>query len=156
MPFDGAEFFVPGERLQRLETVIQLIDDPASWGKGTLKSSDGRYCIRGAIIAAGGIGVLEPPILEAVNQVTGKAYARIEQFNDDAATNHQLVCRVLARTWENLADGTAVTGQRYDPSNIYVRGAWALIRCRDMVTDGIRAACEQVGRLKGALAGSGA
>ena len=153
MPFDGAEFFVPGERLQKLETVIQLVEDPSSWGKGTLKSSDGRYCIRGAIIAAGGIGVLEPPILEAINQVTGKAYARIEQFNDDAATNHQLVCRVLGRAWENLADGTAVAVQHYDPSNIYVRGAWALIRCRDAVAHGLRAACEQAGRLKTALAG---
>ena len=152
MPFDGA-CFVPGERLQQLETVIHLIGKPDGWGKGTLKSSDGRYCIRGAIVAAGAIGVLEPPILQAINQVTGKAFTRIEQFNDDAATNHRLVCRVLARTWDNLAEGHAVTAERYDPSNIYVRAAWALIGCRDGIADAVAAIGEQAGRLKGALAG---
>ena len=152
MPFDSAGFTNPDQRRQKLENVMRLVGNEDSWGKGTLKGSDGRYCVRGAIAAAGAVGVLEPPILQAINQVAGKFYARIEQFNDDPATNHAMVCRVLARAWDNLADGTAITNPRHVPSDLYVRGAWIVIGGRDAVTRWCRSAREHIGRLGFALA----
>ncbi len=47
--------------------------------------------------------VLMAPVLRAIQEVTGFTFWRIEQFNDDPATNHALVLRVLRQAREKIA-----------------------------------------------------
>jgi len=101
MPFDGAGFGY-NESLQKLDTVIDLLETPDRWCKGALRSHDGRYCIRGAIRAVSGSDVLEPAILQAIGQVAGRRFRRIEAFNDHPNTPHDPVVSVLARARRNL------------------------------------------------------
>ena len=101
MPFDGAGFGY-NESLQKLDTVIDLLETPDRWCKGALRSHDGRYCIRGAIRAVSGSDVLEPAILNAIGQVAGRRFRRIEAFNDHPSTTHEQVVAVLARARNNL------------------------------------------------------
>ena len=108
MPFDGVEF-VSTERLHKLDAVIGLVGTPEKWCKGTLRTGDGRYCLRGAILEAGGVGILEEPILQAIRDITGRRCRRIEPFNDDLQTRHELVCAVLMRARVSLAVGVAAT-----------------------------------------------
>jgi hypothetical protein len=101
MPFDGAGFGY-NESLHKLDTVIDLLETPDRWCKGALRSHDGRYCIRGAIRAVSGSDVLEPAILQAIGQVAGRRFRRIEAFNDHPNTTHDQVVSVLARARSNL------------------------------------------------------
>ena len=101
MPFDGAGFGY-NESLQKLDTVIDLLETPDRWCKGALRSHDGRYCIRGAIRAVSGSDVLEPAILQAIGQVANRRFRRIEAFNDHPNTTHDQVVTVLARARSNL------------------------------------------------------
>ena len=101
MPFDGAGFGY-NESLHKLDTVIDLLETPDRWCKGALRSQDGRYCIRGAIRAVSGSDVLEPAILQAIGQVAGRRFRRIEAFNDHPNTTHDQVVSVLARARSNL------------------------------------------------------
>ena len=101
MPFDGAGFGY-NESLQKLDTVIDLLETPDRWCKGALRSHDGRYCIRGAIRAVSGSDVLEPAILNAIGQIAGRRFRRIEAFNDHPNTTHDQVVSVLARARSNL------------------------------------------------------
>jgi len=101
MPFDGAGFGY-NESLQKLDTVIDLLETPDRWCKGALRSHDGRYCIRGAIRAVSGSDVLEPAILNAIGQVAGRRFRRIEAFNDHPNTTHDQVVAVLALARNNL------------------------------------------------------
>ena len=101
MPFDGAGFGY-NESLHKLDTVIDLLETPDRWCKGALRSHDGRYCIRGAIRAVNGSDVLEPAILQAIGQVAGRRFRRIEAFNDHPNTPHDQVVAVLARARSNL------------------------------------------------------
>jgi hypothetical protein len=103
MPFDGAGFGY-NESLQKLDTVIDLLETPDRWCKGALRSHDGRYCIRGAIRAVSGSDVLEPAILQAIGQVAGRRFRRIEAFNDHPNTTHDQVVSVLARARSNLGN----------------------------------------------------
>jgi hypothetical protein len=48
---------------------------------------------------------LGPAVLEAINQVTGKNYRKIEHFNDSHWTDHTMVLTALARARENIAAG---------------------------------------------------
>src|SRR5213080_1303494 len=68
MPFDGVGF-VYDESLEKLDALIDLLGTPDRWCKGALRSHDGRYCIRGAIRAVNGAELLEPAILQAIDQV---------------------------------------------------------------------------------------
>ena len=104
MPFDGADF-IPGRSLQKLNAVANLVGTPGTWCKGTLRTGDGRYCLRGAILAVHADGLLEAPLLQAVHEVTGRHFRRIEAFNDHPYTDHALVCAVLQRTRDNLLAG---------------------------------------------------
>lgn len=104
MPFDGVGF-IPSESVQKIDAVIDLLATPDKWCKGALRSHDGRYCIRGAVRAVDAADVLEPTILEAIGQVAGKRFRRIESFNDHPNTSHEQVLAVLARTRDNLVSG---------------------------------------------------
>jgi hypothetical protein len=83
--------------------VINLLATPDGWCQGTLRTHDGRHCIRGAIMAVDGIGTLGPIVLRAINEVTGRHYRSIEAFNDHPNTDHAQVVEVLARTRTDLA-----------------------------------------------------
>jgi hypothetical protein len=48
---------------------------------------------------------LEPSILQAIGQVAGKRFRRIESFNDHPNTSHEQVLAVLYRARENLSLG---------------------------------------------------
>ena len=101
MPFDGTGLAVSDTRFNKIDDVIGLIAAPEKWCKGMAKTPDGRFCIRGALIAANAVN-LRPVILEAIHEVTGRDYRRIEAFNDDVDTTHRMVLRVLAHARHNL------------------------------------------------------
>lgn len=100
MPFDGAGFLNPA--VQKIDEVIDLINTPDKWCKGALRSHDGRYCIRGAVRSVDAAEVLEPRILEAIGQVVGRRFRRIESFNDHPNTSHEQVLAVLNQAKSNL------------------------------------------------------
>lgn len=111
MPFDGAEREFD-ERLQlltrmsaALERVSRLLASEERWCKGTLSTPDGRYCILGAMNAAGTGRLLELVVLGAIRDVTGQRYARIDLFNDARSTTHAQVITVLGRARENVQRG---------------------------------------------------
>src|SRR5258705_4994181 len=104
MPFDGVGCVVD-ESVQNVDTVIDLLATPVRWCKGALRSHDGRYCIRGAIRAVNGAELLEPVILQAIGQVAGRRFRRIEAFNDHPNTSHDQVVAVLARARHNIEAG---------------------------------------------------
>jgi hypothetical protein len=108
MPFDGVGF--PNQSLQKIDEVIDLLATPEKWCKGALRSHDGRYCIRGAVRAVDAADVLEPMILDAIGQVAGRRFRRIESFNDHPNTSHEQVLAVLHRTRDNLSAGKVVVG----------------------------------------------
>jgi len=101
MPFDGVDF-VANESVDKLDAVSDLLGMPDRWCKGALRSHDGRYCIRGAIRAVNGADLLEPAILQAIGQVAGRRFRRIEAFNDHPNTSHDQVVEVLARARRNF------------------------------------------------------
>jgi hypothetical protein len=104
MPFDGVGF-VANESVDKLDAVIDLLGTPERWCKGALRSHDGRYCIRGAIRAVNGAELLEPAILQAIGQVAGRRFRRIEAFNDHPTTSHDQIVAVLARARHNFEAG---------------------------------------------------
>ncbi len=104
MPFDGVGFGFD-DRMSKIDKVINLLATPDRWCKGTLRTHDGRHCIRGAIMAVDGVGTLQPMVLRAINEVTGRHYRRIESFNDHPDTDHARVVEVLARARIDMAAG---------------------------------------------------
>ena len=104
MPFDGVGFSA-SEYSQKIDAVIDLLEAPERWGKGSFKTPDGRYCLRGAIRTVDKNEVLGPMVLNAINEVTGKHYRNIATFNDSPETNHRMVLRVLARARGNVTAG---------------------------------------------------
>jgi hypothetical protein len=104
MPFDGVGF-ISTEPVRKIDEVIDLIRTPDKWCKGALRSHDGRYCIRGAVRAVDAAEILEPTILDAIGQVAGKRFRRIESFNDHPNTSHEQVMAVLDRARDNLVLG---------------------------------------------------
>lgn len=104
MPFDGLAF-VDHEPLDKMERVIGLISTPAKWCKGSERNRAGQYCIRGAMIAAGALETLEPVVLQAVHDVAGRHFRRIEEFNDHPRTTHGQVIEVLDRARTKIVEG---------------------------------------------------
>ena len=96
MPFDGVGFPID-DRVSKIDHVIDLLATPDQWCKAQFKTRDGRYCIRGAMMAAEGADFLKPIMLQAIREVTGQRYLRIESFNDHPYTQHAQVLRVLMR-----------------------------------------------------------
>jgi len=121
MPFDGTRYESRNPALDKMDRVIDLLSDPRRWCKRQLRSPDGRYCILGAMEAAGGEVELKRPILLAIEQVTGHSYAHIEAFNDHRVTTHPLVVRVLWQARENIINGPSQAVQQRI-------GTWALFR----------------------------
>jgi hypothetical protein len=107
MPFDGVGF-VPDVSLQKIDAVIDLLASPDRWCKGALRSHDGRYCIRGAVRAVDVATTLEPLILQAIGEVAGRRFRRIESFNDHPNTSHDQVLTVLARARDRIAAAAPV------------------------------------------------
>jgi hypothetical protein len=104
MPFDGRAS--PAyEHLDKIDRVIDLLASPAKWCKGSERNRAGQYCIRGALIAVGGLELLEPAILGAIHQLAGRGFRRIEEFNDHPRTTHAQVLKVLAGARDNIVAG---------------------------------------------------
>ena len=108
MPFDGVGLGLD-DRVGKIDRVIDLLGTSDRWCKGTLKTHDGRRCIRGAIMAVDGVGTLQPVVLRAINEVTGRHYRRIESFNDHPDTHHGQVVEVLERARDDLIAGRLAT-----------------------------------------------
>ena len=118
MPFDGVGF-IGNESVRKMDEVIDLLGTPDKWCKGALRSHDGRYCIRGAVRAVDAADTLEPSILQAIGQVAGKRFRRIESFNDHPNTSHEQVLAVLYRARENLSLGdVGIARERVAPSSV--------------------------------------
>ena len=115
MPFDGVGFPID-DRVSKIDQVIDLLAAPNQWCKAQFKTHDGRYCIRGAIMAVEGADFLKPVMLQAIREVTGQRYLRIESFNDHPYTQHAQVLRVLIRARQLVVsrwapDTAAVAGR---------------------------------------------
>jgi hypothetical protein len=123
MPFDGAGF-VTNEPLQKLDAVIDLLGSADRWCKGALRSHDGRHCIRGAIRAVSGSELLEPAILQAIGQVAGRRFRRIEAFNDHPNTSHDQVIAVLNRARRNLEPGPSLGASRLSQPAASLLARW--------------------------------
>ena len=128
MPFDGVGF-IGNESVRKMDEVIDLLGTPDKWCKGALRSHDGRYCIRGAVRAVDAADALEPSILEAIGQVAGKRFRRIESFNDHPNTSHEQVLAVLHRTRETIQAGRRVAA----PEQVVHRPASRLTAWRGAV-----------------------
>lgn len=112
MPFDGVGY-ISSEPLRKIDAVMDLLSTPDKWCKGALRSHDGRYCIRGAVMSVGATDMLEPVILQAIGEVAGRRFRRIESFNDYPNTTHEQVVAVLQRARLNMACGV---GRAWRPS----------------------------------------
>ena len=111
MPFDGIRYEGRNAALDKMDKVIDLLSDERRWCKRQLRSPDGRYCVLGAIQAAGAVAELKAPVLLAIEQVTGHVW-RIEDFNDHSTTTHALVVRVLWQARENVISGAPQAAQQ--------------------------------------------
>jgi hypothetical protein len=106
MPFDGAWYRDDARVLDKIDEVIDLLNDGKGWCKQQLRSGE-RHCIVGALRTVGAEAELQGPILAAIRQVAGRRYARIEHFNDHPLTRFPLVLRVLRQARENVASAQA-------------------------------------------------
>jgi hypothetical protein len=131
MPFDGVGF-ISSDAVQKIDAVIDLLATPNRWCKGALRSHDGRYCIRGAVRAVDAVDILEPRILEAIGQVAGKRFRRIESFNDHPNTSHAEVLAVLSVARDNLRSGRVggVGGPARQRRAVFGLAGWrGAVRC---------------------------
>jgi len=108
MPFDGthAPRFLAYEKI---EEVMKLIGSEDRWCKGSLSTLDGRRCLVAAMQTVHAQQMLEPVVLGAIRDVTGKHFRRIERFNDHRTTTHAMVMQVLGRARDSLFDTVVVT-----------------------------------------------
>jgi len=116
MPFDGTGYDNRIVALDRIDRVIALLAREDRWCKQQLRSFDGKRCVLGAMMAADSTLVLKAPVLQAIREVTGRDYLRIEIFNDHPATNHALVLQVLHRARERIAAGAEMPVVAPSPS----------------------------------------
>lgn len=107
MPFDGRDYSTRIDALEKIDRVIEQLPSEDRWCKGALYTVDGRRCILGAMQAVNGAMILKQPILQAIQEVTGRHYTAIETFNDRRTTTHGQVMAVLQRARQNILDGTA-------------------------------------------------
>jgi hypothetical protein len=105
MPFDGREYERRADASDKIGQVIDLLGREDRWCKKQLRTKDGRRCIVGAIEDMDARKELASPILNAIREVTGRTYVRIESFNDDPLTTHALVVRVLRRAQDSILAG---------------------------------------------------
>jgi hypothetical protein len=57
--------------------------------------------------AVNGAMILKQPILQAIQEVTGRRYTAIETFNDRRTTTYPQVVAVLNRARQDIIDGSA-------------------------------------------------
>ena len=112
MPLYDTGFRDRYEPLDKIDRVIDLLATEDRWCQGQLATADGRRCIMSAIRAVDGTQALTRPISIAIRQVTDRRFGWIDsynipRFNDDAATTHPLVQRVLFQARENIISGVA-------------------------------------------------
>jgi hypothetical protein len=107
MPFDGRDYSTRIEALEKIDRVIDQLPTEDRWCKGALYTVDGRRCILGAMQTVNGAMTLKQPILQAIEEVTGRRYTAIETFNDRRTTTHAQVMAVLRRARQDILDGTA-------------------------------------------------
>jgi len=107
MPFDGRDYSTRIDALEKIDRVIEQLPSEERWCKGALYTVDGRRCILGAMQAVNGAMVLKQPILQAIQEVTGRRYTAIETFNDRRTTTYPQVVAVLNRARQDIIDGTA-------------------------------------------------
>jgi len=104
MPFDGAS-----SRgilaLEKIESVLEPLGADTRWCQYRLVTPDGRYCLKAALHAVAAEQMLAPIVLDAIRRVTGRAYWRIEAFNDSRLTTHALVLRVLSQARAQILAG---------------------------------------------------
>lgn len=105
MPFDGRDYSRRIEALEKIDQVIRQLPSRDRWCQGALYTVDGRRCILGAMQAVNGVMILKQPILQAIQEITGRHYNAIETFNDRRTTTHALVLEVLYRARQNIIDG---------------------------------------------------
>jgi hypothetical protein len=105
MPFDGKGYENRADVADKIGRVIDLLAHEDRWCKKQLRTKDGRRCIVGAIEDMDARKELANPILNAIREVTGRTYVRIESFNDDPMTTHALVVRVLRRAQDGILAG---------------------------------------------------
>jgi hypothetical protein len=108
MPFDDAGYRGDTRVVGKIDEVIDLLNDGKGWCKQQLHSGE-RHCIVGALRRVGAEADLQGPILEAIRQVTGRRYARVEHFNDHPLTRFPLVLRVLQQARANVANPPSVS-----------------------------------------------
>lgn len=106
MPFDGREYSARIDALEKIDRVIEQLPSEERWCKGALYTVDGRRCILGAMQAVNGAMTLKQPILQAIQEVTGRRYTAIETFNDRRTTTHAQVVAVLRRARQDIIEGT--------------------------------------------------
>jgi hypothetical protein len=104
MPFDGAGF-ATDDRVSKIDQVIDLLASPDKWCKGSYRTPDGRFCIRGAMRAIEGGESLKPVVLQAICDMTDRRYRQIESFNDQPDTKHAEVLRVLQQARHLMLSG---------------------------------------------------
>jgi hypothetical protein len=107
MPFDGRDYSTRIDALEKIDRVIDQLPSEARWCKGALYTVDGRRCILGAMQAVNGAMVLKQPILQAIQEVTGRRYTAIETFNDRRTTTYPQVVAVLHRARQDIIEGSA-------------------------------------------------
>jgi hypothetical protein len=125
MPLDGTLYDSQILALDKLDQVIDLLATPDRWCKGTLRSPNGRRCLVGAMLAVDAVTALRRPVLDAIHEVSGGHYRRIEKFNDARSTTHSLVIAVLMRTRQNLIRGF---GEQLSVAAPIRRGFWGSLR----------------------------
>ena len=103
MPFDGSEYPI-SKALEKMDRVITLLSKPDRWCKGTERTADGRHCIVGALRAYEAQRLLQPAIMQAIAEVTGR-HSAVQEFNDRLSTSHDLIVEVLHRARDNIATG---------------------------------------------------
>lgn len=119
MPFDGTGREPCFEALGKIDQVIDLLASDDRWCKGRIYTEDGRRCLLGALKSANAQSTLKAPILAAIRQVTGRQFTSIPRFNDDLATTHATVLRVLERARANIEAGV------YEPPRSLLKPQWA-------------------------------
>jgi hypothetical protein len=107
MPFDGRDYSTRIDALDKIDRVIEQLPSEERWCKGALYTVDGRRCILGAMQAVNGAMVLKQPILQAIQEVTGRRYTAIETFNDRRTTTYSQIVSVLNRAREDIIEGSA-------------------------------------------------
>ncbi len=111
MPFDGKGHETAFDALAKMDKVLALLAREDQWCKQHLRAPDNRRCILGALAEADGVEALREPILQAIAQVTGIPFARIEVFNDHCSTTHDEVVAVL-----RVAREIIILGRLTDPA----------------------------------------